>query len=183
MKVTRKMQFKTNDICVGDQITVKLKGFRKFTATAQRVTEERVCFLFDDVIAEHSMNPTNTNEGGFDESGMAKWLRTSVLDAFPEKLRRKIIKITLPSYGEIFGHEGEFYENFVPDEDERFELMKRRGNRVCDFDGEWSWWWLRNPTKESVSSAHFAGVAGNGAATFHRASTSGGGRPEFWLVR
>ena len=39
MKVTRKVQFKTNEICVGDQITVRLSGFGKFTATAQRVAD------------------------------------------------------------------------------------------------------------------------------------------------
>lgn len=40
MKVTRKMQFKTEDICVGDQITVKLAGLGKFTATVVKVTEQ-----------------------------------------------------------------------------------------------------------------------------------------------
>ena len=39
MKVTRKVQFKTNEISVGDQISVKLHGFGKFTATAQKVTD------------------------------------------------------------------------------------------------------------------------------------------------
>ena len=51
MKVTRKVQFKTNEICVGDQITVRLSGFGKFTATAQRVTDKGILFLFDEVIA------------------------------------------------------------------------------------------------------------------------------------
>lgn len=40
MKVARKVQFKTNEICVGDQITVRLSGFGKFTATAQRVADK-----------------------------------------------------------------------------------------------------------------------------------------------
>ena len=53
MKVTRKVQFKTNEICVGDRITVRLSGFGKFTATAQRVTDKGILFLFDEVIARH----------------------------------------------------------------------------------------------------------------------------------
>lgn len=183
MKVTRKVQFKTNEICVGDQITVRLSGFGKFTATAQRVTDKGILFLFDEVIARHPMNETNTNEGGFDKSDMRRWLRETVLPAFPEKLRTRIREITLPTYGEIFGHD-DFYENFEPDDDEQFELMKRRGNRVCDFEDDWwCWWWLRNATKRSVSSANFAAVGGSGGAGCNVASGSGGVRPEFWLVK
>ena len=181
MKVTRKVQFKTNEICVGDQITVRLSGFGKFTATAQRVTDKGILFLFDEVIVRHLMNETNTNEGGFDKSDMCRWLRETVLPAFPEKLRTRIREITLPTYGEIFGHD-DFYENFEPDNDEQFELMKRRGNRVCDFEDNW-WWWLRNATKRSVSSAYFAHVSSNGRADCYGASTSLGVRPEFWLVK
>lgn len=182
MKVTRKVQFKTNEICVGDRITVRLSGFGKFTATAQRVTDKGILFLFDEVIARHLMNETNTNEGGFDKSDMCRWLRETVLPAFPEKLRTRIREITLPTYGEIFGHD-DFYENFEPDDDEQFELMKRRGNRVCDFEDDWCWWWLRNATKRSVSSADFAIVGSSGNTDYHGASNSNGVRPEFWLVK
>jgi len=182
MKVTRKVQFKTNEICVGDRITVRLSGFGKFTATAQRVTDKGILFLFDEVIARHLMNETNTNEGGFDKSDMCRWLRETVLPAFPEKLRTRIREITLPTYGEIFGHD-DFYENFEPDDDEQFELMKRRGNRVCDFEDDWCWWWLRNATKRSVSSAAFAVVGSGGGTGYAGASGSGGVRPEFWLVK
>lgn len=182
MKVARKVQFKTNEICVGDQITMRLSGFGKFTATAQRVTEKGILFLFDDVISRHPMNETNTNEGGFNKSDMCGWLCETVLPAFPEKLRTKVREITLPTYGEIFGHD-DLYENFEPDNDEQFELMKRRGNRVCDFEDDWCWWWLRNATKKSVSSAGFAYVHYYGYANYASASASLGVRPEFWLVK
>lgn len=182
MKVARKVQFKTNEICVGDQITVRLSGFGKFTATAQRVTDKGILFLFDDVIARHPMNEANTNEGGFNKSDMCGWLRETVLPAFPEKLRIRIREITLPTYGEILCHD-DFYENFEPDNDEQFELMKRRENRVCDFEDDWCWWWLRNATKKSVSSASFASVAGNGYVASNGASNSCGVRPEFWVVK
>lgn len=182
MKVTRKVQFKTNEISVGDQISVKLHGFGKFTATAQKVTDKGILFLFDEVIARHSMNDSNTNKGGFDGSDMKKWLNEVVLRAFPEKLRNKVTEITLPTYGEIFGHD-DFYENFEPDNDEQFEMMKRRGNRVCDFEDDWCWWWLRNAAKENVSSAYFAVVNNFGNTICVFASYFGGVRPEFWLVR
>lgn len=61
MKVTRKVTFKTNEVCVGDQITVKLNGFGKFTATAQKVTDKGILFLFDEIIAKHPMNESETN--------------------------------------------------------------------------------------------------------------------------
>ena len=99
LKVTRKVEFKTEDICVGDQITVKLKGYGKYTATAQRVTADGVLFLFDDVIARHCMNEVNTNEGGFDKSNIARWLYNVLLPSFPAKLRNKVREITLPTYG------------------------------------------------------------------------------------
>ena len=182
MKVTRKVQFKTNEICVGDQINVKLRGFGKFVATAQKVTDKGILFLFDDAIGRHSMNETNTNESGFDKSDMCRWLCEAVLPAFPEKLRSRIREITLPTYGEIFGHD-DFYENFEPDNDEQFELMKRRGNRVCDFENDWCYWWLRNAAKSNVSSAFFAGVYYYGHTDCSSASGSVGVRPEFWLVK
>lgn len=185
MKVTRKVTFKTNEVCVGDQITVRLSGFGKFTATAQKVTDKGILFLFDEVIARHPMNESNTNKGGFDDSDMKRWLNEVVLQAFPQKLRYRVTDITLPTYGEIFGHEydKDFYANFEPDEDEQFELMKRRGNRVCDFEDDWCWWWLRNATKQNVFSAYFALVDGGGYACYYYASDSDGVRPEFWLVR
>ncbi|MBS6180518.1 MAG: hypothetical protein KH921_06995 [Erysipelotrichaceae bacterium] len=182
MKVTRKMQFKTEDICVGDQITVKLAGFGKFTATAVKVTDRGVKFLFDEVVARHVMNKERTNEDGFDASDLKKWLDSVLLPAFPNKLRTRVRGLTIPTYGEIFGHD-DFYENFEPDEDEQYELMKRRGNRVCDFEGDWCWWWLRNATKKDVSSAYFAYVSNDGSAGCDNASLSHGVRPEFWLVR
>lgn len=185
MKVTRKVTFKTNEVCVSDQITVRLSGFGKFTATAQKVTDKGILFLFDEVIARHPMNESGTNEGGFEKSDMKRWLRDTVLPAFPEKLRCKVTDITLPTYGEIFGHDydKDFYANFEPDEDEQFESMKQRGNRVCDFEDDWCWWWLRNATKQDVSSAFFAYVGGGGNTGSSSASNSHGVRPEFWLVR
>jgi hypothetical protein len=176
LKVTRKVQFKTNDFCVGDQISVKLKGFGKFTATVQKITSEGVLFMFDEVISTHCMNENNSNEGGFEESDMKKWLNDVVLSSFPRKLRDSVSLITLPTYGEIFGHD-KFYENFEPDDDEQFESMKRRGNRVCDFKDDWCWWWLRNATKPEMSSTFFAGVGVSGAAGYDGATASCGVRP------
>ena len=182
IKVLRKQVTETKKLMVGDQISVKLKGFGKFTATVQKITDEGVLFMFDEAIARHYMNESSTNEGGFDKSDMKKWLDNVVLKAFPKKLRNAVSCITLPTYGEIFGHD-DFYENFEPDNDEQFTLMKERRNRVAYLHNDWCWWWLRNTTKKEVSSAVFARVGGNGSADCYDATDSGGVRPEFWLVR
>lgn len=185
MELIRKMNVKTNEVCVGDQIVIPLIGGGNFTATAQKVTDDGILFLFDEVIAEHAMNEEPTNKGGFEKSDLNKWLHDVLLPAFPIKLRKKVSEITIPSYGEIFGHDYNsfFYEKFIPDEDEQFESMKRRGNRVCDFEDDWCRWWLRNATKQNVSSAGFASVGNYGAAGYYGASYSRGVRPEFWLVK
>lgn len=61
--------------------------------------------------------------------------------------------------------------------------MKERKNRVAYFKNDSSWGWLRNTTKEEVSSASFAYVNYYGYTNCHGASDSIGVRPEFWLVK
>ena len=59
MNVIRKQELEVQDIQqiqMGDQIVVSLAEFGEFTATAQKITEKGVLFMFDDCIAEHQMN-------------------------------------------------------------------------------------------------------------------------------
>ncbi len=49
----------------------------------------------------------------------------------------------------MFGHDDEFYKNFETDNDEQFELMKERKNRIFfDLEDRFCWCWLQNPTKK-----------------------------------
>lgn len=178
MKVARTIQIKTDDLMVGDQITVKLKGFGKFTATAQKIEGDKILFLFDEIVTKHCMNEQNKNDGGFDASDLKTWLNDVLLPAFPKKLQNRIKELTIPTYGEVFGHD-DYYKNFEPDNDEQLPSMKRRGNR----DGDLEWWWLRNAMKKEKSAACFAYVYDLGLPDYRYASGSGGVRPEFWLVR
>ena len=61
--------------------------------------------------------------------------------------------------------------------------MAKRKNRVADFNDDYEWYWLQNATKKDYSAAIFAPVDSHGAADFHSASSSGGVRPVFWLVK
>lgn len=184
MTVTRKikMTFETDEVQVGDQIEVVLKDFGRFTATAQKVmNKDGILFLFDEVIANRPMNKSNTNAGGFEESDMNRWLHDTVLPAFYKNPHYKIIDITLPTYGEIFGHyyNRNFYSLLEPDEDSQFDLMRLRNDRTS----AWDRWWLRNAVKQNVSSTYFACVNYDGYVTSGNASNANiGVRPKFKMI-
>ena len=184
MKVLRKQEIETTNIQVGDQIVIPLAELGEFTATAHKVTDEGVMFIFDNYITCRPMNNRSTNKGGFEKSDLKKWMDTVLLMAFPEELRDKIYGLTLPTVGQIVGHEDEWdNKNLESDSDEQLPLMKECKNRIACFEDQLTWGWLRNATKEEFSSAHFAGVGAYGFAYCRGASDSFGVRPEFWLVK
>ena len=184
MKVLRKQEIDTANIQVGDQMVIPLAELGEFTATAHKVTDEGVMFIFDDYVTRRPMNNRNTNKGGFEKSDLKKWMDTVLYMAFPEELRDKIYGLTLPTVGQIVGHEDEWdNKNLEPDTNEQLPLMKKCKNRIACFEDQLAWGWLRNATKEEFSSAGFAGVGYRGTADYYGASYSFGVRPEFWLVK
>lgn len=184
MKVLRKQEIDTANIQVGDQMVIPLAELGEFTVTAHKVTDEGVMFIFDDYVTRRPMNNRDTNKGGFEKSDLKKWMDTVLFMAFPEDLRDKIYGFTLPTVGQIVGHEDEWdNKNLEPDVDEQLPLMKECKNRIAYFEDQLAWGWLRNATKEEFSSARFALVGSYGGAACNGASVSGGVRPEFWLVK
>jgi hypothetical protein len=184
MKVLRKQEINTANIQVGDQMVIPLAELGEFTATAHKVTDEGVMFIFDDYVTRRPMNNRNTNKGGFEKSDLKKWMDTVLFMAFPDELRDKIYGLTLPTVGQIVGHEDEWdNKNLEPDIDEQLPLMKECKNRIACFEDQLAWGWLRNATKEEFSSAYFARVYYLGHANYGDASNSLGVRPEFWLVK
>lgn len=182
MNVLRKVKISTENVKIGDQIEISLSGgLGNFTATAHKITDAGVLFLFDDYVISMPMNERDTNEGGFEHSDLKKWMDDFLIKAFPAWLKGRISNLTLPSVGELFGHEDEWNENhFEPDSDKQLLLMKERKNRVAYFNNEIEWGWLRNAVN---SSANFAYVNNVGYAFYNNASYSSGVRPEFLLVR
>ena len=184
MKVLRKQEIDTANIQVGDQMVIPLAELGEFTVTAHKVTDEGVMFIFDDYVTRRPMNNRDTNKGGFEKSDLKKRMDTVLFMAFPEDLRDKIYGFTLPTVGQIVGHEDEWdNKNLEPDVDEQLPLMKECKNRIAYFEDQLAWGWLRNATKEEFSSAYFADVDGIGNAVCYYASNSFGVRPEFWLVK
>lgn len=184
MKVLRKQEIDTANIQVGDQMVIPLEELGAFTVTAHKVTDEGVMFIFDDYVTRRPMNNRNTNKGGFEKSDLKKWMDTVLYMAFPEELRDKIYGLTLPTVGQIVGHEDEWdNKNLEPDTNEQLPLMKKCKNRIACFEDQLAWGWLRNATKEEFSSALFAFVHLLGYSDSNYASISLGVRPEFWLVK
>lgn len=180
----------SNSYKVGDQIEINLDGFGVFTATVQKVTEDSVIFMFDDCITVMPMNSTRTNEGGYERSGLCYWINNILGQAFPEEIRKKIMDISIPTYGQIFGHDELYNEYFEPDNDERFELMidrdnckpRYKTNRRSYYQNKPEWFWLKNSTKNEISAFSFAIVSYGGVANCSRATSSNGGvRPVFTL--
>lgn len=177
-----KMLIHPRDIKVGDQIEVPLDGIGTFMATAHQITDEGILFIFDDCITRRQINSNGKNKGGFEKSELAEWMRSTLYEAFPEELKKKLQYITLPSYGQMFGHDEWYEKAIVPDDDEQLPLMKIRKNRMCTYENDNCWYWLRNATKEDYSSGDcFAFVDGNGFADYANASYGRGVRPAFLL--
>lgn len=152
MKVLRKQEIETANIQVGDQIVIPLAELGEFTATAHKVTDEGVMFIFDEYVTCRPMNNCSTNKGGFEKSDLKKWMDTVLFMAFPEELRDKIYGLTIPTVGQIVGHEDEWgNKNLEPDSDEQLPLMKECKNRIACFEDQLTWGWLRNATKEEFS--------------------------------
>ena len=172
------------DAEVGDKTTIKLNGLGEFTATVHKVTDDKIMLIFDDYVAERPMNESNTNNGGFEDSDLNKWLHTEFVNALPYSIRARLADVTIPTVGEMFGWDNEWDRNhFEADNDKQLPLMKQRRNRVAYNANKCNCGWLRNATKKEFSSAGFAGVYANCFTPYCDASLSCGVRPEIWLVK
>ena len=187
MKVKKTVTMKVSHFEVGDRITVKLSGYGKFTATAHEITDKGTLFIFDDCVCERQMNEENTNEGGYLESDLRKFVTQDLLKAFPDKLLVRMVKddngdlLSIPTYGQVLGKDwdDEWDEkNIEIDKREQLPLMQKRKNRISDLQNEWTWYWLQNKVR---SSSGFALVGGYGNAAYYGASASGGVRPAFLI--
>lgn len=172
------------DVKVGDKMMVPLGKLGNFTATVQKVTNDKVLFIFDDYVAKRPMNEDDGNVGGYSQSDLKKWIDTELYNMFPAVLKQRMTGLSIPTLGEICGWDDEWDRNHIEaDGDEQLPLMKQRRNRVAYYQNDCEWGWLRNATKRKFSSAYFAYVSAYGNPYSYSASSSHGVRPEFWLVR
>ena len=172
------------DIKVGDKMMVPLGKLGNFTATVQKVTNNKVLFIFDDYVAKRPMNEDGGNAGGYSQSDLKKWIDSELYNMFPAVLKQRMTGLSIPTLGEICGWADKWDRDHIEaDGDEQLPLMKQRRNRVAYYKNDCEFGWLRNATKKEFSSAYFALVGPSGNANYGDASDSLGVRPEFWLVK
>ena len=183
---TTTKKIETKDIQLGDKIVVRLSdGLGTHTATAHKITNDGVMFVFDSCVTTKAMNNENdTNIGGYDSSDLKIWIDTELFRAFPENLKRYMMDLRIPTVGEILGWEDDWdEEHFIYDNDEQLPLMRNVKYRISTYGSYLSTYWLKNATKENFSAAYFAVMRGYGFAHYNGASYSYGVRPVFWLVK
>lgn len=173
------------DAELGDKTFMELDGLGEFTATVYKVTDDKVMLIFDDYVTRRPMNESRTNNGGFEASDLNKWLHTEFVKALPYSIRARLIDVTIPTVGEMFGWDDKWNrDHFVADNDKQLPLMKQRRNRVAYYNNGCECGWLRNATKKEFSSARFANVGyGGGDRAYYFVYGYAGVRPEIWLTK
>lgn len=146
MRIKRSFEFETENFEVGDRIDIHLEDYGDFTATAQRVSEEGAIFLFDSIVLMRQLNELESENRGYAESDLRKWLENEFTNAFPEGIRAKIKQITIPTFGQIFGN-SPYHSNFEPDNDEQFPAMRECKNRLRLYMDHMNCYWLQNSVK------------------------------------
>ena len=115
------------DIKVGDKMMVPLGKLGNFTATVQKVTNNKVLFIFDDYVAKRPMNEDGGNAGGYSQSDLKKWIDTELYDMFPAVLKQRMTGLSIPTLGEICGWADKWDRDHIEaDGDEQLPLMKQR---------------------------------------------------------
>ena len=186
IQVKRTIKAKVNPHCilVGDIIGFTLTDGEYVEAMAVKKTDRGVLFTTVDCLKEeYRMNPTNTNEGGYEKSELRQKLNSEILNRFPEELKKLMLPhengdlLRIPTEREIFG-ENKYGEQ---DDAERWAPMKLRRNRMAleGHNGDIQWYWLQNPHKDYASDV--ADVSGSGTANHYNASYADGVRPVFLL--
>ena len=148
--------------------------------------------------ANHRMNSSNINTGGWPPCEMRTWLNETIFAALPRQWQSmiKVVqvrssagntsadivtsndKLFLLSRAEVgFNTDAVPYKNEVdPDaENVTFALFTDNNSRIkktYNGEGSASWWWLRSP--EASSSSAFAIVHGTGYSSYYNASYSNG---------
>ena len=115
------------DIKVGDKMMVPLGKLGNFTATVQKVTNNKVLFIFDDYVAKRPMNEDGGNAGGYSQSDLKKWIDSELYNMFPAVLKQRMTGLSIPTLGEICGWADKWDRDHIEaDGDEQLPLMKQR---------------------------------------------------------
>ncbi len=174
--VLREIETETDSLQVGDRIKVSFSGEEHY-ATAIQQKDDVMLFLTNDYLDDAMrMNPTDTTEGGWEESELRKRLQdiadnTDIKDQLVPFENGDLL--TLLSMEEMFGLNKHFDKC-----DGQIEWLKDRRHRVAERKGEsYEWGWLRSV----VSATNFAFVGNSGNANYYGAGSPRGVRPAFQI--
>lgn len=178
MLIMRKipMDASVKELTVGDEILIRIKSFGQQVLTVVRDDERGLLLMFEDCVMESAMDEGDTNKGGFADSALNLRLWEQLRPELPEFIKNRLIELSVPTYGMIFGHD-EFYNKFEPDDDFQLPCMKVCKNRIATLEDDTRWYWLRNATKKEVSATLFAHVLNGGNAHCDYAGGVHGVRP------
>lgn len=159
---------------VGDIISFELKSGEKCDVMVAAADQEKALCVFRDCVGEgHAMNEEDTNEGGWLECDMRRYLNKELIEKLPDAVRARLQQddngdyLRLLDEKELFGEEK--YSIF---EDERnLRALEHKGAECFE------WFWTRTPH----SSASFGNVLGGGALDGGGASNVFGVRPAFLI--
>ena len=84
-------QTKSIQLTNGKQVDVQIAGFHHDEKSDGG--KAGFTFIFKDAIAEHQMNPTDINVGGWEGSQMRTWLSTEGMDMLPSDLTNLIVEV------------------------------------------------------------------------------------------
>lgn len=164
----------------GDKVGIELKGLGTFNATVVEAASCRVRIMFDDYVAEHSMNEIDTNKGGFEASDLKKWLNTELFEAFPQDFKERMVELTIPSLGDLSGWRNiKDTTGIETDDDNPIPLMNSTRNLLAFYKNQFETGWLRNAI--TIGSTSFASIDPTTSIMVAPASIELGVRPVFWL--
>lgn len=142
MKVRRIVKMNVSRCKVGDVIKYRLLNGEKHEAMAMKQDGDDIIFQQVDYMKnKYRMNPTNSNEFGWEETEFRNKLNGEVLALFPDKLRNNMVIfddddiLTLVTEKEMFGRNKHGKND--GDEVSQWEPIKNRKNKIPLYgDGE-----------------------------------------------
>lgn len=183
MKVRRIVKMNVSRCKVGDVIKYRLLNGEKHEAMAMKQDGDDIIFQQVDYMKnKYRMNPTNSNEFGWEETEFRNKLNGEVLALFPDKLRNNMVIfddgdiLTLVTEKEMFGRNKHGKND--GDEVTQWEPMKNRKNRIsfCENERIREYSWLKT---KAISTFYFVFVDYFGYSFGDVASSSVGVRPVF----
>ena len=148
-----------------------------------------ISWISKDLVAQHVMNSTKTNEGGWKESELRSWMQGEFYATLPVEVKSSIVNVSktyydystqsilscvdsvwAPSLGEMYGHN---YETLGCENSgaEYTGFFTSEQSRIKTYDGTTISWWLRTARRNNEL---FRRVTGAGVPLNSDASTSNG---------